>query len=618
MSAADGRAPHHDGSALHVSTDAPAVGERVGVLLRVPAGREPDGVWVRSLRDAEPFYDEARRVGEDDLWTWYRAEVTVHNPVTRYRWLLGGPGGRYGWVTGTGEHAHDVPDAEDFTLSGFPPPPSWAADALVYQVFPDRFARSAAAEDRETPGWALRSDWDDPVEHRRPQTAHQLYGGDLDGLAGRLDHVVGLGFDTVYLTPFFPAGSTHRYDATTFDAVDPLLGGDAALARLTAAAHARGLRVVGDLTTNHTGDGHEWFRRAVADPSSPERGLYHLRDDGSYVGWYDQPTLPKLRFSPALAERLLDGPGSVVGRWLLPPYALDGWRIDVANMTARHRSDDDNLAVARAIRRTLDTLAPHALLLAEHCHDASGDLSGEGWHGAMNYAGFLRPVWSWLRSPSYDAPFLGLPVAVPRLPGTAAAATVRRFQAVTPWRALTASWSLIGSHDTPRVRTVLGDAATVAVAAGMLFTFPGAPMVFMGDELGGTGVDGEDARRPMPWDHPGRWDRPTLAAYRALARLRRRHHALRRGGFRWVHTDPERLLYVRESSEETLVCLAVRGSAPPAAVPAAALGLRPGEAAEPLHGTADALRAGHDGSVVLPGDGPGFAVWRAPGPGGPA
>ena len=148
---------------------------------------------------------------------------------------------------------------------------------------------------------------------------------------------------------------------------------------------------------------------------------------------------------------------------------------------------------------------PNALLIAENFLDASDDLSGEGWHGAMNYAGFLRPVWSWLRSPDYHEPFLGLP-GLPRLDGGATYQTMLEFQAVNPWRSLATSWSLIGSHDTPRVRTVLGDAETVAVAAGLLFTMPGVPMVFMGDELGGQGVQGEDARRPMPWHRPDTWD----------------------------------------------------------------------------------------------------------------
>lgn len=321
-------------------------------------------------------------------------------------------------------------------------------------------------------------------------------------------------------------------------------------------------------------------------------------------------TLPKFRFGPELHARLLAGPDSVVGRWLQPPYALDGWRIDVANMTGRQTSDDSNLDVARAIRQTMVETNPDTVLVAEHCHDASGDLSGDGWHGAMNYAGFLRPVWTWLRSGDYHREFLGLPVEVPRLGGDSAYRTIRQFQAMTPWRSLITSWSLICSHDTPRIRTVVGHRDLVEVAAGLLFTFPGAPMVFMGDELGGEGVIGEDARRPMPWHRPESWDRVTLERYRRLAQLRASSVALRRGGLRWLAAAEDHLLYVRETTEEAYLCLAARGAAPPVAVPRSRVDLGLRTEAASVYGGADALTVDARGMVQVPVDGPSFQVWR--------
>jgi alpha-glucosidase len=369
------------------------------------------------------------------------------------------------------------------------------------------------------------------------------------------------------------------------------------------------MRIVGDLTTNHSGSTHEWFEAARTDPAAPEREFYYFREDGSYLGWYNHPTLPKLRFNAELRRRLLEGENSVVGRWLRPPFSLDGWRIDVANMTGRQSWEDSNLDVARAIRQTMLEVKQDAALIAEHFHDASGDLSGDGWHGAMNYAGFLRPVWAWLRSPDYHGLFLGLPVEVPRLGGGAAYRTMRQFHAVAPWRSLATSWSLIGSHDTPRVRTVVGDADTVGVAAGLLFTLPGVPMVFMGDELGGEGVQGEDARRPMPWHRPEKWDQVTLQRYRALAQLRARSPALTSGGLRWIAAHDEFLLYVRESPGEAMLCLAARGAAPPVGVPAERLGLTSPSEVEAVYGDAERLRA-DAGRVTVAINGPAFLVWR--------
>ncbi len=180
--------------------------------------------------------------------------------------------------------------------------------------------------------------WDTtPVEGAGPRTPYQFYGGDLGGIIEKLDHIQQLGADVIYLTPFFPARSNHRYDASTFASVDPLLGGDQALVELVEAAHARGLKVMGDLTANHSGDAHEWFRRALAEPDSEEAGYYYFNDDHTgYESWYGVPSLPKLNWtSEGLRERFVLADDSPVARWLKPPFNLDGWRIDVGNMTGR-------------------------------------------------------------------------------------------------------------------------------------------------------------------------------------------------------------------------------------------------------------------------------------------
>ncbi|HEX9999885.1 MAG TPA: alpha-amylase family glycosyl hydrolase, partial [Actinoplanes sp.] len=472
--------PHHDGSEAYVSDPVPALGDTVSVFVRVPPGTGVSRVHMRRLQDGEPVFTSAvvdRRDPTGD--TWWRAELPVTNLVTQYRFLLGTTAG-VRWLTGFGLTTYDVPDATDFRLVAHPAPPAWARDAVVYQIFPDRFARSSAAEHHDTPDWAVRACWDTPVE-AGPDATRMLYGGDLDGIARRLDHVAELGADTIYLTPFFPAGSNHRYDAAGFDRVDPLLGGDRALERLSAAVHGRGWRLIGDLTTNHTGDRHPWF--------PTERDFYYFHQDGGYDSWLGVPGLPKLNWGSAeLRGRFTD----ICRRWLVAPYGLDGWRIDVANMTGRHGADDWTHEVASLLALAVRAARPDGLLLAEHSGDAAADLDLDGWHGTMNYAGFTRPVWSWLRADElpFDD-FLGVPGEVPRRGATEAVATMSAFAAQVSWRSWTTSWQLLGSHDTARIRSVVGDAARQEVAAGLLMTLPGTPMIFAGDEIGLTGADNE-------------------------------------------------------------------------------------------------------------------------------
>ena len=186
------------------------------------------------------------------------AEIPQVNPVMNYRFLLSRNNSARWWFNGVGIVEHDPADADDFVIRIGHPAPDWARSAVVYEIFPDRFATTNI--NSKTPSWAHKRRWTDAPSG--PGWGSELFGGDLYGVAAHLDHVEQLGANVVYLTPIFPAGSTHRYDAHTFDMVDPLLGGNAALECLTTEAHARSMRVLGDLTLNHCGRQHEWFQRA--------------------------------------------------------------------------------------------------------------------------------------------------------------------------------------------------------------------------------------------------------------------------------------------------------------------------------------------------------------------
>jgi len=595
---------HHDGSAQYVPEGTPARGDVVPVRVRVPSGTGVDSVYLRVLRDAEPAFIPAVSDGVDGDEEWFTAEVPVHNPVTSYRVLLSRGGAGYSWLNGTGEYFRDVADQHDFRLTTFDPGPDWALDSVVYQVFPDRYATSGTS--RSVPDWALPAGWDDEVIHIGPDTPHQFFGGDLDGIAQHLDHLVDLGATVLYLTPVFPAKSNHRYNASSFAHVDPLLGGDEALVRLSREVHARGLRIIGDLTTNHSGDDHPWFATALSSPEAPERRFYYVADDGSYAAWLGIETLPKFDLeSPTLRERMFGLEDSTVARWLREPFDLDGWRIDVANMTGRYGLHDHANTVAREIRATMDAVKPGSALLAEHCHDGSGDLLGDGWQGTMNYAGFTRPVWSWLTSADNGLTFLGMPVGVPRRSGTATAITMRDFAASVPWKVANRHWNLLSSHDTPRIRTVTGDPELVRVGVALQMTYLGAPMIFSGEELGFEGRNGEDARRTIPWHRRSEWDTETFGTFRDLIGIRNAHPALRRGGLRWVIARDDALGYLRETADERILVLVARSPWSGALLPASLLR---GNQAETLYGGSDIGVVG--GALVIPGSGPNVGIWR--------
>lgn len=618
--------PHHDGSPLYVSNLAPSLGETVRVRVRVPEGYGPlAAVRTRSNPDHEPVWTDAALVGSAEGWDWWEADVVVANPRHGYRWLLQHGDGRIEWLNQSGLHTLETLDAEDFALVANPAPPAWMYDAVMYQVFPDRFARSAQADEHPTPEWAIAADWDEPVDSVMPGRSQQFYGGDLDGVTSKLDHLVELGVNLLYLTPVFPAASNHRYDASSFLAVDPLLGGDEAYIRLIDAAHARGIRVIGDLTSNHSGDRHEWFQAALGHPGAPEEDFYYFEDAGNteYVSWLGTPTLPKFNWgSKELRRRFIDGPDSVVAKWLRPPYGTDGWRIDVANMTGRLGEIDLNAEVRQLLRRTMIEINPETVLLGESTNDAASDLQGDGWHGAMTYPSFTRPLWGWLSEPTGESYltaegaeviepwFFGQPIGgIPRYTAAEFVGAVIRFTAGIPWRVRLGNMQPLDTHDTARFATNAAP-GTIPLAVGLSMTLPGLPVVFAGDEYGLVGIDGEASRTPMPWGSEGEPEVASrLALYRDLVALRRDHPALATGGLRWLHADDEAVVFVRESAEETVLVLASRGDAD---VELPAFAVAGAARATGLFGDAT-LATSDDGSVLLSAEGPVFAAWALPG-----
>ncbi len=309
--------------------------DEVPLRVWVPAAYPASAIALRTVVDGEIRSASLENVCSDASGSWWEIPLTMSNPVMVYRFCILAPeGGAHGIRRARPpllRLAHrrrlvppwDVADATDFRLVAHEAPPPSGSTTPSSTTCSPPIASPGAAASRSTsrgrpapedlPGWAIPMAWDDEPAVRGSVTGRQYYGGDLDGVIDRLDHIASLGADTVYLTPIFPAGSVHRYDASTFDRVDPLLGGgDEALVRLAEALHARGgMRLVLDLTTNHTGgDTHEWFRAAQEDPSSRRPPSTSSRSTPDrYVAWLDVPSLPKLdQRDPELRSRLTQGP----------------------------------------------------------------------------------------------------------------------------------------------------------------------------------------------------------------------------------------------------------------------------------------------------------------------
>jgi cyclomaltodextrinase len=448
-----------------------------------------------------------------------------------------------------------------------PAPPAWVRDAVFYQVFPDRFARSP----RVASAGPLEA-WD------APPSAHGFKGGDLLGIADRLDEVADLGATTLYLTPVFSSAANHRYHTYDYLAVDPLLGGTAALRELVDALHARGMRIVLDGVFYHVGRGFWPFHHVLENGlASPYADWYHLDrerlaagrgldaypdraapcpDGGSggepspggpslerlgYRAWWDVPALPKLNTDhPAVREHLW----GVAEHWLR--FGIDGWRLDVP-------TEIDDEAFWQEFRGRCRAVNPDAYLVGEIWDVAPEWVRGDRFDALMNYP-LLEVILGFVGGPSLNTALVAshhqLSLHV-RASAAAVFASELTAQAA-PYAPATvaAQLNLLGSHDMPRLRTLVsGDLAAVRLAVLLQMTLPGAPCVYYGDEIGLEGGNDPDCRRAFPAGEAGR-DEALRATFRDLIALRRAHPALRADGLRVVGADGACVALLRGGADD--------------------------------------------------------------------
>ena len=607
---------HHDGSPYYVVGEARALGSSVTLRLRADVDAPIERIFLRTTPNGEQHVREMQPSRTEQVARWWEIELPLRMPRTNYRFFIQSGDSGY-WYSGAGITRHAPTDATDFVVLAGYHAPAWVQESVFYQIFPDRFYDGDPGNNVRTGEYHVHGKpvvaraWGELPRPHSETGASEFFGGDLQGITQRLSYLEDLGVSALYLTPIFTAPSNHKYDVADYFSVDPHFGGDAALLELRQALHARAMRLMLDIVPNHSGATNAWFLGAQADPSAATADFYTFhRHPDAYESWMGHNSLPKLNYrSERLREYMYAGGNSVMRYWLKPPFDIDGWRIDVANMLGRQNEIQLGHKIGRGMRRAVKAEKPGAYLIGEHFFDGTAYLQGDELDAVMNYQGFTFPVLQWLASFDTAQVWRREWPDRPAIAADVMAAQWQTFLAAVPWQIALQQFNLLDSHDTPRVLTHLGgDDARMRLAVALLMTFPGVPCVYYGDEIGLVGAADPDNRRCMPWDE-SEWNTDLRAWYQRLIHLRRHSPALSRGGFQLVYAAGNIVSFLREAPQERLLVIVRRTGDAPDALPVRHAGLADGT---PLREALTSQQAVISGGMLslagLPAVGP--QIWR--------
>ena len=431
--------------------------------------------------------------------------------------------------------------------------PDWVKHAVFYQIFPDRFARSKQPHKR------LLHDARWEAWEAMP-TLQGYKGGDLWGIIEQLDYIQGLGINAIYFTPIFQSASNHRYHTHDYYQVDPLLGGNEAFRELLDAAHERKIKVVLDGVFNHASSGLFFFHDILENgPHSPWVDWFKITDwplapytgdlPANYEGWACNRALPVFNHdNPEVREYIME-----IGEYWLK-FGIDGWRLDVP-------FEIKTPGFWEEFRDRIKAINPEAYIVGEVWGDSREWLDGTQFDGVMNYL-FTAPTVAFTAGDRVVLEQVQTRDYQPYPPLFAAeyAVKIQELLQLYPWEIQLTQLNLLASHDTARLITIAGDdQASVELSTLLLLTFPGAPSIYYGDEVGLPGAIDPDSRRGFPLE--AHWNQEILKTHRQLIALRHKYPALRTGAYQVLFAQGELYIFTRILETEELIIAVNAGTA---------------------------------------------------------
>lgn len=542
-----------EGTKMFLSAGNPRTGDEVNIRLRAFADSPIKNVYLRYSRNGQEKIEQLRRGKSGGKFVYYSIKIVVNQPVIKYHFIICTNEKSY-FYNQAGLFEHVINEDKDFKIVADFQEPDWTEDAIFYQIYVDRFFNGNKQNDIQTGDYTYRGfaatkmDWNQKPGKHDKYRGVDFYGGDLEGVKEKIPYLKSLGISALYLNPIFQAATNHKYDCNDYMSVDKCFGGDTALVELVEALHAQGIKIILDISVNHTGDLCKWLRE------KPE--FYFMKPDGTFETWGGSDNLCTLNYSSEeLIDRIYRLEDSVLKHWMKAPFEIDGWRFDVGQSVAKMDKVQRDREVWRDIRRELKALNPNAYIFTEHMFDCREYLQGDMWDGSMNYMGFLRPMRKYLGEYDFTLSWvIGNKAAAVKNGSIFKQEVINHYSSI-PYQIQRNSFNLIGSHDIHRIHTSKYISKKNALtAAVMLMTFKGVPCIYYGDEIGLAGKYGpiEFCRYPMEWNKK-KWDIETYDTYRYMMKLRNKRKVLKNGCFMLLLSEEHAVAYARFNEKEAII-----------------------------------------------------------------
>lgn len=445
-------------------------------------------------------------------------------------------------------------------------------------------------------------DWDTPLEN---MDVCNFYGGDLQGVIDKMDYLSDLGIDAIYFNPIFVSPSNHKYDIQDYEHIDPHYGvivtktgnplsnedkdnknatlymarttdpknleaSDQLLAKLIGIAHSKGIKVILDGVFNHCGAFNKWLDRegfyekngypvgAYASENSPYHNFFNWTggewpNNEHYSSWWDHPNHPKLNYEHS--DELYTYIMNIARKWVSPPYNADGWRLDVAADLGL--SKEFNMKFWRDFRKVVKNANPNAVIIAEHYGDPKDWLMGDQWDTVMNYDAFMEPITWFLTGMEKHSEKADI-----HKYNNAGdfEASMRYYTSRFSNESLNVAMNQLSNHDhsrfltrtnrkTGRLHTSGTFEADTGINLGIMkeaitfqMTWPGAPTIYYGDEIGMTGWTDPDNRRPFRWDD---MNEDILSYHKCLINIRHSRKIFKSGSLDYLYMGYGLICYGR-------------------------------------------------------------------------